>query len=255
MSGLRQMRRGDAETDQKPFVEHLEDLRRTLIAVAVCLVVGLVIAIPLAPSIVTLLKMPLAAAGEDPAVFLRVIRVGDGFSVAMQVVFWSGVLISLPGMLIAVAGFVFPGLTARERRTVTRAVAIASALFVVGVTVGYMTSLPVAISWLLNINRWIGIQADFVELADYCTFVLKLLIAFGLVFELPVVVVALGLMGLVGSRAMRDRRRHVVVGLMALAMFMTPPDPLTMILMSAPLVLLYEVCIWIVWLQERRRKT
>lgn len=236
---------------EKPFVEHLEDLRKALIGSAASLGVGFAVAIPLAPYILSWLKRPVAAAGLDPDAFLRVIRVGDGFSVAMRIMFWGGLLIGCPGVLVALARFVFPGLTEKERRLVSRLMMASALLFVVGVAIGYFTSVGVAIVWLLQVNAWLGIRYDFVELADYCEFVLKLLLSFGLVFELPIVVVALGSMGLIHSRAMREKRRHVIVGLMAVAMVMTPPDPMTMLLMSIPLILLYECCIWIVWARER----
>jgi len=84
--------------------------------------------------------------------------------------------------------------------------------------------------------------------------VLKLLIAFGLAFQLPVVLLVLGNMGLVNSVQLRDKRRHVVVGLMILAMLLTPSDPFTMLLMALPLIVLYEICIWMIWAKERKAK-
>ncbi|MDA0578114.1 MAG: twin-arginine translocase subunit TatC [Verrucomicrobia bacterium] len=244
--------RSSASTADKPFVEHLDDLRRAVIGAVVALGIGLLIAIPLAPWIIKALKYPLLGTGVDPDEFLKVIRVGDGFAVALQVMFWSGLLIALPGILMALARFVFPGLTPRERRVVSRSMIAASLLFVVGVLFGYFTTIQLSVMWLLRINDWLGIRYDFIELADYCGFVLRLLIGFGLVFELPVVVVALGAVGVIHAAGMREKRRHVYVGLMALAMVLTPPDVMSMLAMTIPLVLLFEACIWIVHFQARR---
>ena len=112
--------------------------------------------------------------------------------------------------------------------------------------------MPVALKFMIRVNEWIGTSCEFWEEADYVSFVLKLLLAFGLAFELPVVVLALGSMGIVSSEQLRDKRRHVIIGLLVLAMFLTPADPYTMILMAAPMTVLYEFCIWMTWYRERK---
>ena len=88
---------------------------------------------------------------------------------------------------------------------------------------------------------------------DYISFALKLLLAFGLAFQFPVVVVALGSLGIITPEQLRDKRRHVIVGLLVLSMFLTPQDPITMILMAGPLIVLYEVCILYLALKARGR--
>ncbi len=243
---------GVPPADEKSFLEHLEDLRVALIRAAVSLVAGILIAIPLAPWIVAVLKLPLGGTGVDPDDFLRVIRIGDGFAVATRVIFWGGTILALPGILYAVAQFVFPGLTSRERRVVTGALLASALLFAVGATFGFVTTVRLALVWLLGVNDWLGVTYEFVELADYCGFILKLLLAFGLVFQLPVLLVALGELGLVRSATLRAKRRHVVVGAMVLAMVLTPPDWFTMVMMTLPLVALYEICVWILWFREGR---
>lgn len=239
--------------DGKPFLHHLEDLRRTLLWCVAAFALGLLAAIAPAPLILDWLKVPVARAGVDPDTFLKVIRVTGGFAITMRIVFWSGLLVSLPVMLVAIAWFVFPGLTRRERRAVTVAVGAAAFLFAGGVSLGYFLTLPVALRWMLRINAWIGVSCEFVELSDYVAFVLKLLIAFGLACELPIILLTLGSLGIVSSDLLRSKRRHVVVGLMVVAMLLTPPDPFTLLMMAAPMTLLYELCIWLIWLQERRR--
>jgi len=237
----------------KPFLEHLEDLRKTILRVAVSLGVGMLLAIPAAPTVVMLLKSRLTVAGVDPDQFLKVMRVAGGLAIAMRVVFWTGLLLSTPFILIFIGNFVFPGLTSRERRVVLRSLGLAALLFVGGVCMGYFMTIPVAITFMLRVNDWLGVTCSFVELADYVSFVLRLLIAFGLAFELPVVVLALGSVGIVNSSQLRDKRRHVIVALLVLSMLLTPQDPLTMILMALPLTVLYEMCIWAIWLQEKKR--
>lgn len=237
---------------EKPFLEHLDDLRTTILWSGGFLLAGILVAIPLVRLILEALKGPLQRAGYDADALVRVITVGGGFFVAMRVVFWSGLLLALPGILWSVAGFVYPGLTARERRTVTLCFAAAGGLFITGALLAYFTTVPMAIKWLIGVDRRLGFEPELIELGNFAAFVIKLMICFGLTFELPVILLALGNMGLVNSTTLRGKRRHVVVCLMAVAMFLTPQDPLSMVLMGLPLIGLYEASIWIIWYKERR---
>ncbi len=238
----------------KPFVEHLGDLRRTILWSLISLGVGMAFAFPLAPYVLALLRVPVARAGLNPETFLRVLRVAGGLSITLRIGFWGGLLLALPFILMAVAWFVFPGLTSRERKAVRNALGVAVLLFAAGVAFGYFLVLPAVVQLMLRINEWLGLTSEFVELGDYVSFVLRLLIAFGLAYELPVVIVVLGNLGIVTSRSLRVYRRHVVVGLLVAAMLLTPPDPLSQIMMALPLVLLYEICIWIVWARQRSKQ-
>lgn len=239
----------------KPFLQHLEDLRLTIMWCAGLLVVGILLCIAPAPLVLDILKAPVAKAGKDPEVFLQPLRVTAGFSISMRIVFWCGLLVSLPGMLTAIAWFVFPGLTRKERRAATGATAAAALLFAAGVCMGYFLTLPVALQWMFRVNDWMNVKCEFVELSDYVSFVLKLLVGFGLGCEVPVIILALGALGIVRSDQLRAKRRHVIVGLMVVAMLLTPPDPFTLLLMAIPMAILYEACIWIIWAKERRVTT
>lgn len=236
----------------KPFVEHLEDLRVTILRCLVALVAGMILVVPFSPAILRLLKLPLAKAGQNPEEFLRVFRVVGGMSITMRIALWGGLVLSIPFLGYFISAFIFPGLTKRERKSVLRASGFAAVLFVAGVALGYFATLPVALSLMLRIIEWLGSPCEFLELSDYVGFVLKLLVAFGLAFELPVVVLALGSMGLISSEQLRKKRPYVIVGLFVVAMVLTPPDPLTQLMMALPLTALYECCIWVIRLKEIR---
>ena len=245
----------ELDKDQtKSFLEHLEDLRGTIVKCALALVSGMAIAIPLAPLVLTLIKRPLYNVDLDIDVdsFLKVMEMTGGLSIAMKIVFWGGLLFSVPFLVYFIWEFVFPGLTRRERRTVRGAATFAALLFALGVCMCYYMTLPVAIKLMFKINAWMGVSCNFVRLTDYVAFVLKLLVAFGLAFELPVVLMALGHLGLVTATQLREKRRHVLVGLLILAMILTPPDPLTQLMMAIPMAILYEICIWLIWVKEKR---
>lgn len=235
----------------QPFVEHLEDLRKTIVRCVLLLGAGMAVAAPLAPHILRVVKLPLAWAGADPRSFLRVMRIAGGLTLTMRVVFWGGLLISLPFMALAVGSFVVPALKEREKKVLYRLGAFAVFLFAAGVAMGYFLTLPLAIRMIFQINDWLGVACEFVEMGDYVLFVLQLLLAFGLAFELPVIVVILGRLGLIHSEQLRRYRRHVIVGLLMVAMVLTPPDVLSQILLGAPLIVFYEICIWIVYFGEK----
>jgi len=236
----------------KPFVEHLDDLRKMLFATFGLLVAGLLAAIPFAPYVIALSKVPMAKAGKDPEEFLQIIQVAGGFVLAMKIIFWTGLLFSAPFILICVARFVFPGLKQKEKRWVGVGLWSTVFLFIAGVVTCYKVTLPVAISMMFSVNDWLGVNVPWVELGDYVSFVLKLLIAFGGAFELPIVILTLGSMGIVSSAMLREYRKHAIVSILIIAMVLTPPDVFTQVLMGLPMILLYEICIWAIYLKERR---
>ena len=242
----------ESEVASKPFVEHLDDLRQTVIWCLGSVLVGMLIAWPLSPWILGVLKTPIEWAGRDPEEYLRVLKVAGGLSVFFRILFWTGLLIGAPIVVLAIGRFVFPGLTPKEKRAVRNASGFAVLLFATGVCLCYFITLKVALIMMFRINAWMGLSSEFVELGNYVAFVLKLLLAFGLAFEMPVVLLALGGAGLVSSKQLREKRRHVIVGLLVLAMILTPPDPVTQMMMAVPLVCLYELCIWLIFAKEKR---
>jgi sec-independent protein translocase protein TatC len=242
------------EDQPKPFLEHLADLRTTLLGCLAAWVIGMAIVMPLAPRLFTILRAPLAKITEHPEQFLRSLEITGGFSIAMQIVIWGGLLISAPIIMLLLARFVLPGLTRPERKVILGSLGFVVGLFLIGVGIGYFITLPVALQIMLGLHSWLGIRAEWTA-ASYISFAMKLLLMFGLVFELPVVVVALGYLGIVSAAFLRSKRRHAIVIILILAAVLTPgPDVFSQIIMAVPMILLYEVCIWIIWLAERKRR-
>lgn len=236
----------------KPFLEHLEDLRRTLIYCAGALAVGFLVAIPLTPAILGVLKQPLRVVSENPDQFLRSLEVGGAFSVSMTMAFWCGFLFSAPLLLLFIGQFVFPGLTGLERRVVLQVAGFGVALFAFGVYLGCRFTLPAALTMMFGMHTWLGIRAEW-TVTSYVSFAVQLLIGFGFIFELPAVLIVLGRMGLVSSGQLRYFRRHAIVAALVIGMVLTPPDVFSQLLMAVPLIALYELSIWIVWAGERKK--
>ena len=251
MKGLREILGQDDSA--MPFLDHLEELRGTLIRSLAVLALGIAVALPLTPQVLELLKMPLGDLVPDADTFLFSMNPTGAFTSMLRMGFWVGILFSAPFLVFFIGRFIFPGLTGKERKAVITASGFSVILFVGGVLLGYIVTLPVAVGVMHRIHEWYGIEPKW-TVNSYVVFTIHLLVGFGLAFQMPVVVMALGHLGLVESAQLRKKRSHVFVGLLVLAMFLTPPDPFTQLIMALPLYLLFEMCIWLLWARERRQR-
>jgi len=243
----------DLEDQPKSFLEHLADLRTTLLGCLAAWVIGMALVMPFTPRLFTMLRAPLAKITAHPEQFLRSLEITGGFAIALQIVLWGGLLVSAPFVTFLLARFILPGLTRRERKVITGALGFVVALFILGVGIAYYITLPVALKIMFGLHAWLDIRAEWTAVS-YVTFAVKLLLAFGLAFELPVVVVVLGYLGIVSAAFLRSNRRQAIVIILILAMLLTPgPDIFSQVVMAGPMLLLYEACIWIIWLAERKR--
>ena len=226
----------------KSFMEHLEDLRGTIIFSVLWLAVGMLVCIPFAPRIFSQLKQPLSRAGQNPETFLTIFSVSGGFGVAARIIFWSGLIVSLPFILLLIGRFVMPAMTALEKRMARRAAAAGFLLFFCGTALAYLM-MPLVLGMMLRVNVWLGAPSVMWDAGLYVAFVLKMMLVFGLAFEFPVIVFLLVAAELLTVDQLRLWRRHAIVAISLVAMLVTPQDPYTMVLLAVPLVLLYEGCI------------
>lgn len=254
MSREEQNTERDLGWDQpKPFLRHLEELRWTILWSLAVLIVAMLICLPLAPVIFRWLCAPLSKITSHPEMFLRSLEITGAFSIALQLILWSGLILSTPVILFLIGGFVFPGLTGQERKMARATGILALLLFFLGVGLGYFITLPIALKIFFSIHGWLGIQAEWTA-PSYVAFSMQLLLLFGLAFELPVVIMGLGYFQVISSSFLRSKRRHAIVAILILAMILTPgPDVFSQIIMAIPMIILYELCVWIVWLFERQR--
>jgi sec-independent protein translocase protein TatC len=241
---------GDEYNDPpRPFLEHLIDLRDCLIHCAIAWVLCEILIVPFAPRITNWLIAP-AGVSKD---MVQGLGWTAGFSILMKIMLWGGTALSLPFLLFFIMRFVFPGLKRSERSIIIFCLFTSSLLFGIGVWMAYAATLEIAIGVLQKINAWVGIKVDIVRLDEHVDIVIKTIIAFGLAFQLPLLLLVLGWIGLVPSEALRSRRRIAIVVIFVIAMILTPPDPVSQILMAVPMCALYEACIWIIRLRELAR--
>lgn len=246
---------GNETGELKPFLEHLEDLRSMLVRSITSLAIGIGVAFPFIPFTLGLLKEPLMQAqAEHHGNFLRSgNNVASGFTAAMQVGFWSGLVLASPAIFYFISCFVAPALHEKERRVVRQTLGLGFCLFLFGVWLAWKMAMPVALSSMIWFNDWMGVETWW-TLGDYVQFTTLMLLAFGLVFEVPVLIIILGKLGLVSSAWLRKYRRHAIVVNLIVAAIITPsPDIPSQMIVGVPMLLLYEVCIWVIYFTEKKR--
>ena len=240
----------ESETS-KPLLEHLEDLRWTIVKMAITLIIAMVICFAFRTSLVQILQRPLNEVSPEIGV-LRALGITDSITISFHLAFYAGIVISFPLLLYFLAEFVVPALTVMEKRFLFPAIFVSFALFLTGVLVCYFWLLPKTILFFFHDTQSLGWVPNW-TVQQYYSFVTRFTIGFGLAFELPVVVLALVRFGLLTYEFMRRTRPYAIVLIFILATIITPtPDVLTLIAMSLPMCLLYESCIWIAWAMQRR---
>ena len=239
----------------KPFLDHLEDLRWVLFKMVVTLMVTMSVSFLFRKPLMRFLQGPLEAltSNGSPRINLMVIGVADSMTISFTLAFYSGVVLGFPVLLYLLAGFVLPALTQQERRYVWPAVGVSFGLFLLGVGSCYRWVLPITLRFFFADALSLGLNPSW-TLTEYVSFVTNFSLAFGLSFELPVVVIVLVKLGLVGHAFLRRTRAYAIVIILVLSAFIAPPDVLTMLTMSAPMLILYEATIWIAWLMERSER-
>jgi sec-independent protein translocase protein TatC len=241
----------DTETS-KPFLEHLEELRWMVVKMSIVLILAMILCFAFRTQLVRVIQAPLH--DLDPQVgALKALGITDSLVISFHLAFYAGIVISFPLLLYFLAGFVLPALTEVEKRFLLPAILGSFGLFLLGVMIGYFWLLPKTILFFFRDTQSLG-WAPTWTVQQYYSFVTKFVLGFGLAFELPVVVLALVYFGLITYKFMARTRPYAVVLIFILAAIIAPtPDLLTLIAMALPMSLLYESCIWVAWVMERRK--
>ncbi|CAN5135508.1 twin-arginine translocase subunit TatC [soil metagenome] len=229
------------------ILSHLVELRGRLIKVAVAVVIGSVIALIFDDSLISVLNAPYFEARPDGE--LQALEPGEEFGVLMRVGLFGGVMLASPIILYHLWAFVAPALTKKEKKWVFPIVGAFFVLFAGGVLFGYAL-LPRALDALLGIFPGVG---NDLRIGPYYSFVLRLLLAFGLTFQLPIFLYALAASGVVNHEQLSHGRRWAVLLIVVGAAAVTPTgDPLTLAVLAVPLYVLYELTLLLVKLTLRR---
>jgi len=237
----------------KPFLEHMEDLRWMIIKCVITLVVAMAISFFWVDDLMNLLQAPLDAV--DPNLKGEVItrKITDAFVISIQLAFYAGFVLALPFLLYFVAGFVLPALTRKEKKFLFPGIFASFALFLSGVLISYHYLLPQTLKFFYWYAKARKLKILW-EWRDYISFVTWLTVGFGLLCQLPIIVLVLSLFGIIDYKFLAKTRSYAVTIILILTAIIAPtPDPMTFLALGAPVILLYEGCIWIVWLLDRKR--
>ncbi len=241
--------RGQAEM---PFLDHLEELRSRLIWSLVALLVGCVLGLFAVAelNVLEIIKRPIA--DLLPTRELIYTSPTTPFFITLKLGFIVGLLIAFPFMAHQAWRFLAPALYENERRFAIPSILIGTLLFMAGVAMAYFLVLPLGLKILLSIQS--ESLTPLIAIDDYLQFATRLILAFGLIFETPVVLVFLSTIGIVTPEGLAKYRRHAIVAMAVISAFLTPADPYTMLAMMVPMMVLYETSIGLAKLLRTRRR-
>jgi sec-independent protein translocase protein TatC len=239
------------EMDEKqPFLSHLEELRKRLIVCAIAVGVGFGLSYFFSEKLFLILVSPLKAnlPAGDRLIFTNL---PEMFFTYIKTAFIAGILLSAPLIFYEIWLFVAPGLYRKEKRYVIPFVVSSTILFVGGALFGYFVVFPFGFRFFLGFaNEYIQALPS---VKQYFSFAIKLLFAFGVVFELPVVIFFLARIGLVNSDLLKKKRKYAILLTFVMAAILTPPDVITQCMMAGPLIVLYEIGIFVAKVAERKK--
>lgn len=238
----------------KPFLDHLEDLRWTVLKMAFSIIGGMIIAFYFSKRLIHIIEAPLAAIDPKLVGRLQVFGVAEGFMITLKLAFYSGIVLSFPLLLFFAAEFVLPALSRKEKKLLIPAIGGGFALFGFGVLASYYYVLPHTLKFFFAYNIDMGFENNW-RAGEYFSIVTHLTLACGLLCELPVAVLALSAIGMVSFKLLSTTRPYAMTLIMILVAVVSPtPDPFTFLALSIPGIAIYEVCIWLVWLIEKRKQ-
>ena len=242
------------------FISHLTELRKRLIHCLIFLFSLFAVCYFFSEYIYGFLVEPYANAVKDDNVERRLIftALQETFLTYLKVSFFAAFFITSPFILIQIWKFIAPGLYDHEKSAILPYLIVTPILFLLGGMLVYYLIMPLAIKFFLSfesvgVSTSLPIQLE-AKVNEYLSLVMKLIFAFGLSFQLPVVLSLLARIGFIDAKFLKERRKYVVVIIFAVAALLTPPDPITQIGLAIPLLILYELSIFSVNLIEKRIK-
>ena len=222
-----------------PFLDHLEEMRWRIIKSLVGILIGAIVVFAFMDPVFEILLRPAMNLENPPQ--LQVLKVHGMFMLKWGIAIVGGFVLALPFLTYQGWRFVTPGLLKNERKHAFPVVVFSFVAFTVGVGFAYFVMIPFSLNFFTAMG-YVDVQNNF-SINYYFSYILWLLLAAGLLFQLPVLVMILSSIGFLTPSFMRQYRRHAIVAIVILSAFITPPDPVSLLMMTVPLALLYELSI------------
>jgi sec-independent protein translocase protein TatC len=238
-----------------PFLDHLEELRWRILWSLLAVTLGAVVGFALVYHfhVLDLIIEPVRRSRADPSFKLIYLSPADPFIIDLKLGIVVGIILALPVVVYHVWSFLAPALEVHEKKAIIPSLYLGLFLFVAGVAMAYFVALPMTLAFFQRFE--VGVLESQLEVGKTLSILVKFLIAFGVVFELPVVVMLLSAVGLVTPEFLRAKRRHAIVVMTIVASVVTPGDVVSLtIILMAPLVLLYELSIYLSAAVVRKRR-
>ncbi len=236
-----------AENDRLPFMVHLKELRNRIMYSVIAVVLTTAVALVFGDQIIRLLKLP---AGNMELITIELV---ENMGVYFKVSLVSGVIAAMPFLVYQMFAFAAPGLTSKEKRLVLSILPAISIMFLLGVAFAYFVALPPALNFLHGFNA--DVATPQIRLENYISIVTRLLLVIGLVFETPLIVMALARLGVVSPQWLASRRRMWIVVAFVVAAIITPTfDPINQTIIAVPLILLLELGILLSKLVYKKKR-
>ena len=246
--------------DTSSFTSHFAELRSRLLNSLIFIFIIFIVSYIFAEHIYNFLVEPYASAVKDDQVPRRLIftALHETFITYIKVAFFSSIFLGSPVLLIQIYKFIAPGLYKNEKKAILPYLISTPILFLLGGLLVYYLVMPLAIKFFLSFetigsNANLPIQLE-AKVNEYLSLIMRLIFAFGISFQLPILLNLLARIGVVNSNYLKTRRRYVIVIIFALAAILTPPDPITQVGLAIPLLLLYELSIFTVRFTEKRKE-
>lgn len=240
-------------SDQKSmsFIDHLEELRWRIIKIISSVILGGIITFFFIDFILTLLLRPLENINTNNPINLQVLSVQGMFIIKWTIAFIGGLVISVPVITYQIWKFIAPGLYANEKGFVLPLVVFSFFSFCSGIVFSYEILIPYCLNFFAGLSGE-NILNNF-SINHYFSFITWLLLGCGIVFQLPVISFLLSTIGVLTPAFMRHYRRHSVVAIFIVSSFITPPDPVSMVVMAFPLIILFELSIGVSWMVNKTK--
>jgi|TARA_B100001079_G_scaffold97237_1_gene83566 sec-independent protein translocase protein TatC len=250
----------DETKSQGSFVEHFTELRSRLVKSIIYLFIFFIICYFFAENIYRFLVEPYADAVRGDELNRRLIftALHETFITYLKVAFFTSLFVTSPIILTQIWKFIAPGLYKNEKKALLPYLVATPTLFLMGGLLVYYLVMPLAIKFFLSFETVAEINSLPIQLEakvnEYLSLIMRLIFAFGISFQLPVLLSLLARVGFIDSEYLKKRRKYVIVIIFAVAAILTPPDPITQIGLGIPLLILYELSILSVKIIEKKRK-